>query len=59
MTRVSNVTGKDTILPLFTDAERFINAISAFALLIYQIASKECKMKTMDFHANAKSAKSV
>jgi hypothetical protein len=54
MTRVSNVTGKDTILPLFTDAERFFNAISAFALLIYQIASVECKMKKMDFHANAK-----
>lgn len=59
MTWDSNVTGKDTILPLVTDAERFINAISAFALLIYHIASKECKMKTMDFHANAKSAKSV
>ena len=54
MTRVINVTGKDTILPLFTDAERFLNAISAFALLIYQIASVECKMKKMDFHANAK-----
>ena len=54
MTRDSNVTGKDTILPVFTDAEHFFNAIADFALLIYRIASIKCKMKTIDFHANAK-----